>query len=213
MIIASDLEGTLTAGETWRGIRAYLEAHGRGRDFWWFFVRQLPEFVGSAIGLIPKRQFQNRWTAKIMQLFTGLSASEFQTIAAWVVEHELLPKVRRSVLAELELAKKNGARVILASGTYQPVLEAFAAAYGFEAIGTRLEWRNGFLTGKVIGEISVGQTKKTNLETALAGQILDCAYGDTLPDIPMLEFAQTAVVVSGDAALESTAHQRGWRII
>lgn len=28
--VASDLEGTLTAGETWRGVGRYLKRNGRG---------------------------------------------------------------------------------------------------------------------------------------------------------------------------------------
>jgi phosphoserine phosphatase len=213
MIIASDLEGTLTTGETWRGVRAYLEQHNRQADFWWFLISQLPQFLSSKLGLISKREFQNRWTAKIMRLFAGLTTEEFKQIAIWVAEHELLPKVRLSVLSELELAKKNGSRVILASGTYQPVLEAFAAPFGFEALGTPIAAQNGILTGQVIGEIRVGVYKRTGLEDFLAGQVLTTAYGDTMPDIPMLELALEAIVASGESTLEAVAKERGWRII
>ena len=212
-VVASDLEGTLTTGETWRGIRAYLEQHNRKTDFWLFFLSQFPQFISSKLGLISKREFQNRWTANIMRLFAGLTTEEFKTIATWVAEHELLPKVRRSVLQELELAKKNGSRVILASGTYQPVLEVFASHFGFEALGTPIAAQNGILTGQVIGEIRVGLEKRIGLENFLAGQVLTKAYGDTLPDIPMLELAVEAVVANGDSALEAVAKERGWRVI
>lgn len=212
-MIASDLEGTLTVGETWRGIRAYLEQHNRKTDFWLFFLSQLPQFLSSKLGLISKREFQNRWTAKIMRLFAGLSTEEFKTIATWVAENELLPKVRSGVLQELEIAKKNGSRVIVASGTYQPVLEAFAARFGFEALGTPIETRDGKLTGQVIGEVRVGMQKRLGLELFLAGQVLTKAYGDTMPDIPMLELAVEAIVASGDSDLEAEAKARGWRII
>ncbi len=212
-IIASDLEGTLTTGETWRGLRAYLEQHGRKTDFQLFFASQILGFTAAKLGLMPKREFQNRWTANIMRLFAGQTLEQFQEIATWIAEHELLPKARRSVLSELEAARDQGTRIILASGTYQPVLEAFAKPFGFEAIGTPLEYSNGRLIGKVIGQINVGLEKRQKLEQRLAGQKLDVAYGDTLPDIPMLEMAQTAIVVSGDSALERIAKARGWRIV
>lgn len=214
MIVASDLEGTLTTGETWRGIRAYLLAHGRLHDFYGFFATQLPEFIGGKIGLIPKREFQNRWTAKIMRLFANLSEAEFTAVATWVAQNELLPKIRPKVLQLLQEHQKTGARVILASGTYHPVLAAVAGHYGFEAIGTPLELQNGKLTGRVLGQISVGATKKHKLELALSGQGLDIAYGDTMPDLPMLELAERAFVVRGnDAALEAVAVARGWGIV
>jgi HAD superfamily phosphoserine phosphatase-like hydrolase len=212
-IIASDLEGTLTTGETWRGLRAYCEQHKRKSDFQGFFLTQMPGFIGAKIGLIPKREFQNRWTANVMRLFVGVTLEEFKHIAIWIAEHELLPKVRSSVLSELQTAKQQGARVILASGTYQPVLEAFAQPFGFEAIGTPLEVHNGVLTGKVIGAINVGLEKRLKLEQYLAGQVLDTAYGDTMPDIPMLELAKTAVIATGDHELEAVAKTRAWRMI
>ena len=212
-IIASDLEGTLTTGETWRGLRAYLEKHGRKADFQLFFASQILGFGAAKLGLMPKREFQNRWTAKIMRLFAGQTLEQFQEIAAWIAEHQLLPKARRSVLSELEVARDQGARVILASGTYQPVLEAFAKPFGFEAIGTPLESKNGLLTGRVLGAINVGFEKRHKLEQLLAGQKLDTAYGDTMPDIPMLEMAGQAIVASGDSALEQTAQARGWRVV
>lgn len=33
MIVASDLEGTLTTGYSWKGFASYLKAHGRGRAY------------------------------------------------------------------------------------------------------------------------------------------------------------------------------------
>jgi HAD superfamily phosphoserine phosphatase-like hydrolase len=213
MIVASDLEGTLTTGETWRGIRAHLKAVGRNPDFYGFFASQLPEFLGSKLGLLPKREFQNRWTARIVRLFAGMTEAEFAVVATWVAEHELLPKIRPNVLKLLQAHQQAGARVILASGTYQPVLEVVAGRFGFEALGTRVEVQNGKLTGKV-GEISVGAEKKRQLETTLHGQPLEFAYGDTMPDVPMLEMAQTALVVrGGDAMLEALATKKGWQLL
>jgi HAD superfamily phosphoserine phosphatase-like hydrolase len=215
MIVASDLEGTLTNGETWRGVRAYLETHGRKADYARFMRAKLPLYLGAKIGVVPKRHFQNRWIEDLPALFTGLTVSDFQLeVAAWVVQHELLPKLRRNVIAELEVAKAEGARVILASGTYHPVLEAFAAAFGFEAVGTPMEVSDGALTGRLAGQINVAAHKIARLRVALEGTELSRAYGDTLPDLPMLEAAREAVVVAGnDAKLEALAKLRGWRVL
>ena len=214
MIVASDLEGTLTSGETWRGLRAYLYAHGRKRDYDAFMRSKLPQYIGAKIGLIPKRMFQTRWISDMPMVFTGATLEEFQRIAAWVAEHELLPKLRRAPLAELEAAKADGARVMLVSGTYQPVLEAFAERFGFEAIGTPLELMNDRLTGRLAGSVNVGAIKCSSLQAQLGQLSLTRAYGDTLPDVPMLESAQEAVVVTGnDPALERLARQRGWRTL
>ena len=52
---------------------------------------------------------------------------DVQTMADWVLEHELWPKRRPAVLAELETARQGGARLILASGTYAPLAQGMAA--------------------------------------------------------------------------------------
>jgi HAD superfamily phosphoserine phosphatase-like hydrolase len=214
VIVASDLEGTLTTGETWRGLQAYLESHGRQKDYGRFRNTMMPSYLGAKIGLVNKRAFQNRWIAQLMTLFDGTSLEEFRVVATWVVQHELLPKARRHVLAELEAARRDGARVILASGTYQPMLEAFALHYGFEAIGTPLGIQAGELTGQLSGEVNVGTHKRSRLLNALNGEPLTRAYGDTLPDLPMLEAAREAVIVGGnDAKLEKIALERGWRVL
>jgi len=213
-IIASDLEGTLTSGETWRGLSAFLEAHGRKRDYDAFMRRHLLDYLGAKIGVIPKRHFQNRWISDLPQLFKGETLEQFCEVASWVAEHELLPKSRRSPLSELEAAKKGGARVILVSGTYQPVLEAFAHHFGFEAIGTPLELVNDRLTGRLAGPVNVGAIKCSSLQAQIGMVALHHAYGDTLSDVPMLMAARKAVVVTGnDLSLERLAKQRGWRTL
>ena len=213
-IIASDLEGTLTSGETWRGIRAYLEAYGRKRNYNAFMRSKLPLYLGAKIGVVPKRHFQNRWISDLPQLFKGATLEQFREVAAWVAEHELLPKLRRSPLTELEAAKMGGARVILVSGTYQPILEAFAERFGFEAIGTPLELVNDRLTGRLAGPVNVGKIKCSSLQAQLGKVALHCAYGDTLSNAPMLASAREAVVVTGnDLPLERLARQHGWRTL
>ena len=213
-IIASDLEGTLTSGETWRGIKAYLETSGRKRDYDAFMRRHLVDYLGAKIGLIPKRTFQNRWISDLPRLFAGATLEEFRIVAAWVAEHELLPKLRRTPLMELETAKARGARVILVSGTYQPVLEAFAGHFDFEAIGTPLELVGDRLTGRLAGPINFAQIKCSSLNAQIGTARVARAYGDTMPDVPMLSAALEAVVVTGnDPQLARLAKQRGWRTL
>ena len=213
MIVAADLEGTLTLGETWRGVQAYLETHGRRAEFARFRRGKLTAYLAARIGLIDRREFQNGWITDLTRLFAGQTLEEFRGVAAWVVQQELLPKQRRAVISELEAARHDGARVILASGTYQPMLEAFAAEFGFEAVGTRLEIVDGRLTGRLSDGVNVSRRKRENLSRVLSGQPLTRAYGDTMPDLPMLELAAEAVVVAGqDARLERLAARRGWRV-
>jgi HAD superfamily phosphoserine phosphatase-like hydrolase len=211
--VAADLEGTLTTGQTWKGIRAYLERNGRGREYSRFFALRVPSAILARVGVLDKREFENRYTADTVRFFQGLTPDEFRKVAEFIVENELWPKRREAVLQELEALRLQGRRLILASGTYQPVLEAFAWRLEAEAIGTQLEVAAGKLTGRLATPVNVGQHKAQTLRAHLAGATLERAYGDTMPDAPMLELARVAVAVNPDAKLARLAQTNHWRVL
>jgi phosphoserine phosphatase len=212
LIVASDLEGTLSNGETWKAMAAYLERDGRSPAKRKFFNALILPAILARVGLTDKRAFQLRCISTLPQLFAGFTELEFSEVAERVVEHHLWPKRKTQVIAELEKYRLDSTRLILVSGTYQPVLEAFAARLNAEAIGTPLEVVNGKLTGRLSGPINVGIQKVSSLRSH--GIVnLEAAFGDTLADSSMLEMAQKPVVIPNDAKLEKLGIERGWRIL
>lgn len=129
MIVAADLEGTLTTGETWKGIG-------------------LPGALLVKAYLLPKPWYRERWMVDLARLFKGWDEAALRRMAEWVVEHELWARRRPSVIAELEAHRRAGATLILASATYQPVIEIFAERCGavqpdagLRALAARRGWR------------------------------------------------------------------------
>jgi phosphoserine phosphatase len=213
MIVASDLEGTLTTGETWKALGRYLRSHGQGRAYNAFFGARLPRGLAAKAGLIDMLAFRDRWIAELPALLSGLTEEAWNDVAEWVIEQELWPKRREAVLQELRRHQEAGRRVVLASSTYQPVLEAFARRIGAEALGTPLELLDGKATGRVVAPVNSGQAKAQRLVDWCGTQKLHTAYGDTLADVPMLALAETGVVVHPAPALQKVAQARGWRTL
>lgn len=211
--IAADLEGTLTAGQTWKGIRTYMQEHGRGREYARFFTARLPPALAARAGLLDKREFENRFTVETMRFFAGMTPTDFRSVAEYIVTNELWPKRREGVLQELERLRLEGYRLVLASGTYQPVLEAFAWRLEAEALGTPIEVVKDSLTGRLTGSVNVGQVKADRLRVYIGDKLLERAYGDTLPDVPMLTLARIPVVVNPDRKLERHALANNWRVL
>jgi len=118
-IVAADLEGTCTSGETWRGVGRWLAANGRGGRYRRFLAPRLAVLPLVRIGLVGRQAFRDRWIRDLARLLDGLTPSELAALAEEVVEEELWPKRRTSVLDELEAAATSGRRVVIASGTYQ----------------------------------------------------------------------------------------------
>ena len=213
-VVAINLEGTLTRGNTWQGLSAYLRRDSlHVRAFKRFERANRLESLRAKLGLIQTATYQQSMVQNLPSLLVGMTPEEFAEIAEWVVQFELWPKRRASVINELETHLRLGRRVILASGTYQPVLDAFAARLGVGAIGTPLEVRNGLLTGNVEIAFNTGEMKAARLRNAIGSASIDFAYGDTLWDQEMLEMAHNPIVIRGDRRLEALATQRHWRVM
>jgi HAD superfamily phosphoserine phosphatase-like hydrolase len=217
-VVAADLEGTLTTGETWRGLVRYLtEARGEqgARAYRRFAWRRLPEHLLARGGLLDRQAFRDRWLRDFTGLLRGLAPDEVRGMAEWVVEHELWPKRRPGLLAELERYRAAGYRLVLASGTYQPVLDAFARRIGAVGLGTPLEVREGLTTGRLLGAVNTGEAKASRLRAFVAGlgTAVAAAFGDTAADVPMLALGARAVAVQPDAELARQARARGWQVL
>jgi HAD superfamily phosphoserine phosphatase-like hydrolase len=213
MMIASDLEGTLTSGASWRAVGHYLEQHGRQLAYKAFLAVHLLGVPLVKTGLIDEQLYRNRWMHDLARLLKGMTSAELTQAAEWVVEHELWPKRRAALIEELTAFRAQGHQVILSTGAYQPVADAFARRIGAVAIGTPLEMKDKWATGRLAGPTNNGQYKADSLRRYLAEMTLEVAYGDTCADLPMLELSQTPIAVCPEPALRDIANERGWRIV
>jgi HAD superfamily phosphoserine phosphatase-like hydrolase len=214
-IVAADMEGTLSAGVTWRGLRDYLRAHGRASAYRTFFWRNLFAVLRYRLGLGNTQQFREDWIVGVLGLYAGFSEAEFAEAGEWVIARELWPLRRQAVLAELAEHRAQGRRVVLASGMFQPLLALWAQRLGAEAYGTPLEWVDGRLTGRVAEPFNTGERKAETVRGVLAesGARLVAAYGDTWSDRFMLQMAEEATAVLPDKQLRQLAQTNQWRII
>lgn len=111
---------------------------------------------------------------------------------------------------------ENGDRIVILSGALQPFLEVFVQRLDIRAdvIGTSLFCdENGTCTGKM-GEINHGTEKVNRLklwisENDAEGEMI-WAYADSESDIPLLEFADKAIVVRPSDVLKKVAELKGW---
>lgn len=212
--VAVDFDGTLTTGQAWKEMRDYLIAHGQGRIARLFMLRQVPRFLLFKLGLVDERNFKERWVLDSLRLFEGASLPEFEQMAEWAVEHSLWPQRRQEVLNELEEHKAAGRQIIIVSGAFEPIINAFVRRLpGYQAIGTPIAFENQRCTGRVVGQLNIGERKVARLQPFAHNGKIEAAYGDSKRDIPMLAMSLHPVAVCPDKALRQTALERGWRIM
>ncbi|MBE2224346.1 MAG: HAD-IB family phosphatase [Anaerolineae bacterium] len=213
-IVATDLDGTISAGHVWQALREYLIQHGHEAAFKRFNRKYIPEYVLVKLGLRDETAFKEKWLLGMLRLYEGFTEAEFAEVAEWVIGQEVWPNRRKPVVDELMAHQANGRSVIIVTGVFQPVLDNLAARLGFEAIGTGLVFENGRFTGEATGPLNVGKQKVITLRQRFGEDVsLFAAYGDTGPDEFMLEMSQFPVAVSPDPKLRQVAEARGWRIL
>ena len=214
VVVACDVEGTLSAGEAWRGMRHYLEANGQGEKFKQFLRQRLFKVVLYRLGLLRDvRAFKDAWLQDLLQLFTGYSREQMLAMGAFVTEEVVWAQRRQAVVDELLVHKENGRRVILVTGVLEPILIHVAQKLEIEAIGTPLTYDGDIFTGELAAPFNTGQSKVDQLQPFLQNGKILAAYGDTAEDIPMLNICQDPVAVCPDKKLRNTAVANNWRIL
>ena len=219
-LVVSDMDGTLTSAETWRGVLDWVRRNRPSGAAQWFVVLRLPIVIVARLGLIDKERFRSRWLRDMAGLLAGATASELAAMGEWVVEHHLWPARRLSaveaVAAATVRARKEhpAALLVLATGGYQPVGTAFARRIGADvALGTPLEMSGDRATGRLAAATQSGEQKAAAVRALAAGGEIIAAFGDTAADVPLLSLAGRAIAVAPDAILRAAAQRSGWEVI
>lgn len=124
-----------------------------------------------------------------------------------------------NTINEMICHKKNGAEIVLISGSFFACLDPFARRFQIKHIlATKLEKMHHELTGEILEPQTIGLGKAKAIHQFLEQQkfsdLQHCyAYGDHVSDIPMLSLVGHPKVIAGDKSLELHAKQHGWQII
>lgn len=219
-VVVSDMDGTLATADTWRGVHAWTLANHPSTAARRFVRARLPRIALARAGFIDKEAFRARWIEEQAGLLGGLPGARLAELGEWVVERYLWPARRQAAVDAVLAAVVNaraadpGARLLLASGAFQPIADRFARRLGADvALGTPLEVRGDVATGALLRPTQAGEAKAAAVAAEAAGGEIVAAFGDTAADIPLLRLATRAVAVAPDAALRREAVARGWEIL
>lgn len=151
-----------------------------------------PRVVAMRIGRLPNWRLKE---AFLTRFFAGLPLAELQETARLFSQHRLPRMVRPSGLERLRWHQQQGHRVVIASASLELYLRPWAASVGVDdVLATRLETRDGIVTGRIRGHNCWGPEKVVRL-TELLGALDGClvyAYGDGDGDRELLELATHA---------------------
>jgi HAD superfamily hydrolase (TIGR01490 family) len=147
----------------------------------------------------------------------GKSVEALKKLAEDTVTRYLIPSVYTEAYREIEMHKSQNAEMAILSSAIRQVCNPMAMHLGFDiAVCTEMESNNGILTGLPEGAFCYGEEKRNRIISFCYASGYDPLkayyYGDSISDLPALEYVGNPVCVNPDNALRRIAKQRGWRI-
>jgi phosphoserine phosphatase len=211
MIVISDLIGTLTTGSPVLGLVDWVKHNQSKIQAQLYTASMMPSYFAAQRGWID----WSKWTQGLMldclKMVKEATPEKMSAVGEWAVKHNLWKKRRADVIARLLGHRSMEAQVYIASSVVEPLIEPFARRIGAGTIGTPVEYTNGRV--RVNGGLVAQERKIEQVLSRLGVDHVDCAYGDTEQDIPLLEHADYPVAVYPDEKLRMTALARGWEIL
>jgi HAD superfamily hydrolase (TIGR01490 family) len=148
----------------------------------------------------------------------GVPRARLESLAETLFDEVFRRKIDPQVAARIESARRDGARVVIASSSFRTILEPIARHLGIEDIvASELEFRDGAATGRLAGEPAFGAGKRSKVLRflgSIGAEPGDCAfYSDSHRDLPLLGEVGEPIAVNPDSRLRRAARKRGWEII
>lgn len=148
---------------------------------------------------------------------TQKSVAEWQPWRKRFVAELIAPQVAALAPALLERHRAAGDTLLITTATHRFITEPIAALLGIEhLLAAEPEVVEGRLTGQVLrANFQAGKVERLRewMQANGASDAHITAYSDSRNDLPLLEFAATAVAVDPDPVLRAEALRRGWQVI
>ena len=154
---------------------------------------------------------------KMTNWVKGMPEKQLTDLCQEVFIKVMLPSIHHEIFNELKKHKENNALTVILSSSLVPICKAVAEYLEIDdIICSELEVKDGFLTGKPVGNLCYGDEKLVRLRKYCEKNnttVTDAwYYGDALVDQPPLSIVGHPVCVNPDHKLKRVAEKNNWRI-
>lgn len=187
-LVLFDFDGTLTTAETFPLFVRFAAPPWRVRLGGLLLA---PLVLAYRAGVVSGTVVR---AAIVRVAFSGMARDHFEALARAFAAERFPALMRPDMLARFRAHRAAGDRVIVVSGNFDTLLRPWCDVEGVELLASRLECRQGTLTGRYDGPQCAGEAKVERIR-ALVGEWpregIE-AHGDTVEDLAMLAMAATA---------------------
>ncbi|ROU06566.1 HAD family hydrolase [Lysobacter enzymogenes] len=180
-----DFDGTITTRETFAG---FVRAGASRRRRWLGGAALAPHYLGYKLGWLSGEQVRRRVVAVALR---GRREDAVRAAAARHLDEVVSAQIRPQARARIDWHRERGDRVVVVTANLDLFVARWCEQQGLECIGSRLESRDGVLTGRYLGRDCCGEEKPRRVREAIALDGYGCvyAYGDTPEDRALLALA------------------------
>ena len=149
------------------------------------------------------------------ETYAGTSEDRLVVLADELFEEVILPNIYPRTKHLIDQSKRAGIRQVLVTGGLDFTMSRLAAYLGVDdVIANRLEFRDGYATGKLQKPFVAGATKADIMRAYAAQHQIDLtkswAYSDSFSDYPMLAAVGHPTATNPDARLRAIARSYDW---
>jgi len=214
MIVASDLNGTLTTGAPALAVTEWIKSNQPEEYPWLYKYRLFLSYLQVRFGWVAIDAWADKILREVLSLIRSPDQNILDSIMEYIVETELWPKRRESVVSLIQEYHKIGAEIYIISAAYEPAVDLFAQRIGrdrIKGIGTPVYLTEKGLT--LADNLTTREHKLLRVNESIGTKQIDIALGDTATDLPLLERSKQPIAVFPDQELRLRAEERGWQIM
>lgn len=180
-----DFDGTITYRDSF--IDFIIHVYGYPR-YVVGMLKNLPYLLAYKATLYPNDKAKEK---VLTHFFGGMQLDRFQELAS-VYSREKLPRIMKpSAMEKIRWHQAQGHEVVIVSASIDYWLTEWCTANGVALLATRLDVKDGLITGKIAGRNCYGPEKVVRIREIydLNSYEYIYAYGDSAGDRELLEIA------------------------
>lgn len=183
-----DFDGTITSKDT---LLEFIKfAKGRFR-FYLGFIANFHYLIALKLKIISNQSAKE----KILNFFFKNTSTQTFEMYCTSFSKKILPHLLRpKAIEEITRLKEKNITVVIVSASPENWIEDWTKQNQLQLIASRLEIKDGKLTGKLLGKNCHGNEKVNRIKEvfSLDDHVVVAAYGDSSGDRPMLRLAEKA---------------------
>ena len=161
---------------------------------------------------------RNVFNEFFFQSYKGESEDRLRYFSEELFEEVLKPAIFDGTPELIAQSKKIGQRQIVITGALDFTIDRLCNYLEIdEFVSNRLEFVNGYATGRILPPIMASATKAKWMREYAERENVNLsesyAYSDSISDLPMLSIVGHPVAINPDFRLKQTAMQHDWAIL